>query len=291
MSTVEDGFEHRRQLTFEQAEGAHPLPTPLALKQVSQELRALVWAVFHNSIMPFNREWSIAIVDDPWLGILNDKWVRKDHRYADEFNPSYKLNLASLKAEFGGADYLQFFGLLQWFLRHSQTPWAFREATANALVEARAAYKIIDGTTIVPIASPQEGEAIERAFADTKASELGGARRHLQDAADAATRGDWAASINGSIDAVEAVAKVRSGANTLSDALKILTPQLGLHKAIVNSLSRFYDFTSDEKGLRHSLTEADKARVDQSDALLALGVCAAYVSYFANKAPTGDRQK
>jgi hypothetical protein len=38
-----DDFEDRKQSTFEQAEGADPLPNQLKLKQISPELRAALW--------------------------------------------------------------------------------------------------------------------------------------------------------------------------------------------------------------------------------------------------------
>jgi hypothetical protein len=39
-------YEDRKGLTFEQAEGAEPLPSQLKLREVSRELRARLWAVF-----------------------------------------------------------------------------------------------------------------------------------------------------------------------------------------------------------------------------------------------------
>jgi hypothetical protein len=41
-------YEDRKRLTFEQAEGAEPLPTQLELKKVSPELRARLWRIFHE---------------------------------------------------------------------------------------------------------------------------------------------------------------------------------------------------------------------------------------------------
>jgi len=43
-------YEDRKRLTFEQAEGAEPLPSQLQTKQMSSELHALLWEVLHNSM-------------------------------------------------------------------------------------------------------------------------------------------------------------------------------------------------------------------------------------------------
>ncbi|QND42281.1 hypothetical protein HB770_10365 [Rhizobium leguminosarum bv. viciae] len=51
---------------------------------------------------------------------------------------------------------------------------------------------------------------------------------------------------------------------------------------------RIYDFTSDEKGLRHSLLDKEASDVDESDALFMLGACSAFVSYLVAKARAAD---
>jgi hypothetical protein len=46
----DDPYAERRRLTFEQAEGAEPLPTQLKRKELSQELRALLWNALYRSL-------------------------------------------------------------------------------------------------------------------------------------------------------------------------------------------------------------------------------------------------
>ena len=60
----DDGFEHRKGLTFEQAEGAVALPAQLQPKEVSPELRAFLWRVVYDSFVKhthhkINGWWSI----------------------------------------------------------------------------------------------------------------------------------------------------------------------------------------------------------------------------------------
>src|SRR5947207_1400575 len=47
---VAQRYKERKRLTFAQAEGAEPLPSQLALKEISPELRARLWAVVYNSL-------------------------------------------------------------------------------------------------------------------------------------------------------------------------------------------------------------------------------------------------
>jgi hypothetical protein len=42
--TNDDPYAERKKLTFEQAEGAEPLPTQLKLKELSPLLRSALWA-------------------------------------------------------------------------------------------------------------------------------------------------------------------------------------------------------------------------------------------------------
>ena len=46
----DDPYADRRQLTFEQAEGVEPLPTQLDPKELSKQLRAIVWLLVYESL-------------------------------------------------------------------------------------------------------------------------------------------------------------------------------------------------------------------------------------------------
>jgi hypothetical protein len=70
-------YEERKRLTFEQAEGAEPLPSQLGLKEISRELRIRLWKELYNSINSS---------DQPkWDEILLRKHVYRDHKPHDEF--------------------------------------------------------------------------------------------------------------------------------------------------------------------------------------------------------------
>ena len=74
------GFDERKRLTFEQAEGAAPLPRQLRPKEISPELRALLWVAVHNSFENY-KYWSIdgeTQFLDTWENIFEVMYVTRD---------------------------------------------------------------------------------------------------------------------------------------------------------------------------------------------------------------------
>jgi hypothetical protein len=157
----------------------------------------------------------------------------------------------------------------------------------DAFERYRVPYRFVEaGPSIVPTATEEEGRAVQEAFAALGADEFAGARKHLRGAGIYLGQpGKDADSIRESIHAVEAVCRVAADkpSATLSDALKVLSKKLPLHGAFAGALDKLYGYTSDEKGIRHSLLD-DEAAVDQADAQFMFGACAAFVSYLIGKA-------
>jgi hypothetical protein len=275
------GFDERKRLTFEQAEGAEPLPAQLQLRTLSPQLRSALWALVFEII---NRgAGRNPYVSEPWGRILKADHVFRLHRPVDEFSPYHKDVCDGLKPMFMTADYIQVFGFLQFVIREAECPPAFAQAVNGCLELSRAAYRVVD-ETIVPIGSEQELATIETAFADIASAEFNGARAHLRKAAEELTAGHYADSIRESINAVEATARVLEPSGSLNGALGRLEKSAGIHKALKHGFANLYGYTSDEKGIRHALLDDGTAKVDEADALFMIGACAAFVSYLINKA-------
>lgn len=115
----------------------------------------------------------------------------------DEFN--FSINTRELKTLFYNGDYLGIFGFLQFVLRHKDVPFNFAKQIDRALMQGRAAYRVFDERTIIPVGSDAEGAALERAFADLATSEFRGARHHLLTAGSELTAGNYTSSIRESI--------------------------------------------------------------------------------------------
>lgn len=283
----DDPHAERKGLTFEQAEGAAPLPAQLQLKELSQELRARLWRVVYHSFEEYReyREWGAgdSYLKDPWAAILRLMHIYRYHRMADEFSDSFKSNVNATKVIFENGDYLSVFGWLQWVLR-SNPPYRFAESIDTALSYGRAAYRVLDEKTIVPVGSDAELVTLKRAFADLAAAEFHGARAHLRTAAELLTAGKWADSIRESIHAVESVARVLEPSGDFSKAMAKLEASAKIHGAMKKGFTALYGYSSDEKGIRHPLLDDGSAAVDEYDALFMIGACAAFVSYMINKA-------
>jgi len=286
---MSDSYQERKRLTFEQAEGAEPLPTQLKLKEVSPELRSRLWEIFHRLLLEA-RDSSFGDPDydldgAPLTQFLYDWYVIRCCKPADEFISSYNYWRQITKSIFLQGEYTDIFGFAQRLLRHAAKPYQLEVAVDNALQASRAAYALFDDDTIIPIGSDAERETLTRAFADLKTSEFRGARAHLRTAGSKLTEGDYADSIRESIHAVESVARVlEPGASTLAPALVKLEKSARIHGALKAGFGSLYGFTNDEKGIRHPLLDEGEAQVDEIDALYMLGSCAAFVSYLINRA-------
>jgi hypothetical protein len=281
-------FEDRKRLTFEQAEGAEPLPSQLKLKELSPELRARLWAIFYQELSdaqdPLESE-TYARLDGPVVNLLYNWHVTRCFRAADEFRARYDYWVAELKSLFMEGDYLEIFGFVQWVLRCEDKPYEFEVEVSNVLRTCRAAYAVFENDTIIPIGSDADRETLARAFADVAASEFHGARAHLRNAGSELTVGNYGPSVRESIQAVESVARVlEPSAKTLAPALAKLEKSVRIHHNLQAGFGQLYNFTSDEKGVRHPLLDKPGAQVDETDALYMLGSCAAFVSYLINKA-------
>jgi len=282
-------YEERKRLTFEQAEGAEPLPSQLKFKEVSPELRARLWRIFHqwlsmttinDSVIPGRR-----YLEGPFVQLLYDWHVTRSFKAADEFSNSTAYWTSELKSMFMGGDYIKIFSFVQWVLRHNAKPRRLEIEVEDAFRASRAAYAVFDNDTIIPIGSDAEHETLARAFADVAASEFHGARAHLRNAGSELTAGNYAASVRESIQAVGSVARVlEPSAKTLAPALAKLEKSARIHHNLQVGFGQLYNFTSDEKGIRHPLLDQPGAQVDETDALYMLGSCAAFVSYLINKA-------
>jgi hypothetical protein len=275
---------HRKTLTFEQAEGIEPLPSQLARGQISQEFRAVLWRALSTE---FERHQDYTaygdhLLDAPWSIILADAHVFRYHRL-DKFHRDYHDAVASVRTIIEKGSWSDVLGWLEFVLKHPRCPGQFATSVARLMAGCRLAYRVVDGCVICPISSETERETLERAFADLKVTEFGGARAHLRNAVTELTAGNYADSARESIHAVEATARVLQPRGSLSGALALLEKSADIHPALKQGFGKLYGYTRDEKGIRHPLLDDGTAKVDETDALFMIGACAAFVSYLINK--------
>lgn len=284
----DEELKRRHGLSFEQAEGAAPLPSQLRLGELSQELRARLWAVIHESLKAdCNNSMGYAYVGGRWGQVLKDHAVVRLHEMIDEIESDPREIVPQLSSVFRFGSYTDVLGFVQFVLRHQQCPPGLSRAVGLTLQSCRAAYRLIENRTIVPIASPEEGQAIIGAVTAASESGQAGARAHLLSASAKLSSGDYPGSIRESIHAVEAVARtLEPSASSLEPALLQLSKKGQIHGALKAAFASLYGYTSDERGIRHSLLDASAAAVDEIDAVYMLGSCASFVTYLIGRAAT-----
>ena len=141
-------------------------------------------------------------------------------------------------------------------MRQDDCPPVFVARIRVAFVESRLAYTVdTDGRpTILPTATPEEGEALQNALVQLSEAGFSGAREHLRKAGELTNGGDWRGSIRESIHAVESVARRLDprAAKTLGPAIDRLKNEHGMHPALAEACKKLYGYTSDEDGIRHA---------------------------------------
>ncbi len=278
-----------RTLSFSQANGYEDLPQPLALEEVSYDARRKLWDLLWLSA--WEHDWD-DWATDYWPNVFQTLHLEFMKEPLDEFDADadvirkiYRpLILSDLSFHI-------LFDLWQMIMRHRRCPKTFVSTTAAIFEECRLAY-VVDTTgppTILPAATPQEGEALIAALRNLKDGGYLGAETHLREAGTQINAGEWAESVRESIHAVESVARVLDpqDTNTLDDALKSLEKQIRIHPALKGAFSRLYGYTSDETGIRHSLLEDDTSPVGRDEAVFMLGACASFVTYLLSKRRAG----
>lgn len=273
----------RRSLSFRQAEGLDPIPGPLAIGEISQEARALIWTVLYVDLVQTKEEsershWQ-NWVGGHWIDILIDWHVRNQHLPVDEFNPALGEWAANIKTKVLRNHLTYLFDFLTFVMRHKKRPQKLVDGLSEAFEEGRLAYSISENT-IYPIPSAAEATAIRGAFADLAASEFNGARSHLAEAGRLLTGGDWAGSVRESIHSVESIARsIEPNASTLSDALKKIANGGRINPNLKRGFEALYNYTSDEQGVRHARVFESSSSVTQADAAYMFGSCASFVSF------------
>ena len=282
----------RTKITFSQAEGIDPLPQRAKLGELPWSVRNALWSgVFRwindSSNLSYNEFGSFGILGEPWVSVLYDFHVSILNGPGDEFNSNLTGQLGEIKKLFLTADYNRVFDFLQFTMRHESIPSYYRGFVVTTLRDSMCAYSIIEGEwTIVPSALPEQRQSVEEAFRLLSSGPFGGARKHLSRSGECINKNDYSGSVRESIHAVESVARrLDNNARTsLAPALLSLSKKgLVMHGAFKSGIEKLYGYTSDEDGIRHSLSDVE-ANVDVADAVFMFGACASFAAYLVEKA-------
>ena len=291
---LSDDKNDPRNLTFSQSQDYEPLPSLLALEELSDDARREIWDLLYDSIKSNAAiiEWGVSPPHQR-LGSLDGGWYKialELHREIDkkpkrDFDPDasrflYKYEAAILDGE---QPFNKVFDILQIIMRNPGRPVGFNEAVQDIFEKRRLAYYVDTNgpATIFPMATQQEGAAIRDAMDTLQGAGLAGAAEHLRKSQERINEVDWSGSIRESIHAVESVARYLDpkSSKILGPALKSLEANRQLHPSLKLAFEKLYGYTSDEEGIRHPLMNCTESSSGRDEALFLLSTCAAFASY------------
>jgi hypothetical protein len=286
-------YLHRKDLTFRQAEGVHPLPKMLTYGELDKDIRLHIWDAlfgYFDSNASFDRFKGETSFDKE--GQIVAALYCRDvlHLPVDDAIVVAKKPsgfIKKLKDIVLHSDYSDCLEAVQFFLRFH--PWSkqHKQRLRAALDVPTSPYKVVDlpPLTIVPRGDENERAAFDQDWPEIASSSFQGAKTHLRLSAEALNAGAYPAAMREAIHAVESAVKIMTGnpKATLGDGLKELEKGKVLHSALKEAFSKLYGYASDEKGVRHALINADNADVGQEDAMFFFSACTAFVAYLARK--------
>ena len=284
-------------LTFSQRYGYDPLPEPMRLECLSDDLRREIWNTilsFLDSITSASFGTQLEEYDNQDIRFILGKILRKpeDEINTDKKHLVYCIKNIILKDSFNGVlDFLEHF--LD-FILHSSKRNSYVDAMKyinriEDLFERYAAAYYLDISKMplqfVPRGSKEQGEATQQAIETIQDADMDGASTHLRKAAKNINEGQFPDSVRESIRAVEAVARrIDSTSSTLGDALKSLKDKhLLTNTQLKAGFEKLYAYTNSEEGVRHALVFQNDAKVGVDEALFMYGACASFAAYLVSK--------
>ena len=145
--------------------------------------------------------------------------------------------------------------------------------------------------TVSPCTSLETNEATQQAMETIERDGLNGAKSHLHGAAENIKAAKCADSVRDIIHAKDAVARtIDPKAGTPGETLSNLGEKEILeHSAIEQAFGKLYGYTSDEKGICHSMTEEGAPDVGLDEEMFMFSACAASTAYLIRKRADAGR--
>ena len=294
-----------RQLTYSQRYGYEPLPQPMRLEELSDDLRREIWNVTREFLLSiresYGRGYYFPSKESRFIEHVLGRILKKPE---DEVDTSYDVVLGLFKSLILRGPFNVVLDLVQIMINESpymgstgsfggrirsneESLWVANRID-NLFERYPAAYWLDTSQyplQFFPRSGKEQGEATQQALNTIRDSGMEGATTHLRQAAEHINARRYADSIRESISAVESVARrIAPNDNTLGGALKSLEKK-GLLKnnQLKKGFEQIYAYTNNEEGVRHSLVFKDSAGVGLDEAIFMFGACASFAAYLTNK--------
>lgn len=290
------------QLTFSQRQGLEPLPEPMQLEELSDDLRREIW----NATLDFltmDRSGN-----DPSMGRLG---AVSDHQTP--------IIIRNVLGEFLKLPHDEIDANGRFHERHANYRETkerilrgafnrvldFIEIVANPSSEVKGTRRFIDTMQhqfekhaaaywldtsrrpfwFFPRSSREQGEATQRAIETIRENGMEVSEKYLRKAAARIKTQEYADSVKSSIDAVESVARrIAPKSKKLGPALKALEKKgILTNQQLEEGFEKLYAYTNSEEGARHPLVFKNSSDIGLDEAMFMFGACASFAAYLVNK--------
>jgi len=285
-------------LVFSQRYRYEPLPAPMQLEQLSDDLRRRIWSVLYD--------WLVGARSPAMYGYFfsgtEDRFIQRvlsEHRRKpeDEIDTDYEQVLRDFKSTVLQGRFNIVLDLLEIIINERNFGVRFAGEVKDVFELCGAPYWLDISHKphhFHPRTSQDQGQATQQAVQTLHENHMDGATTHLRQAVEHVNAGQYADSISDSIHAVASVArKIDPKANRkLSSALDSLERAGVLkHRALKRALSQLYGYASNEQGIRHELVDQSAADVGLDEAMFMYGACASFAAYLASKHRALDQSR
>lgn len=288
--------------TFSERYSYEPLPQPMRLEEISDDLRREIWNTtreLFRSTQKNPSSWVSTCFFESEIRFIEQvlgKFLKKPE---DEIDTSYTGALDHFKTLILESPFNVVLDLIEAIANHEPHESMYEHwrgdltklfsVRIKILFDKHAASYWLDVSRrpyhFFPRSNREQGEATQEAMNTLRKADMEGASTHLRQAKEQIKARQFAKSIADSIHAVESVARqIDPKSQTLSPALNSLE-KAGLikHPALKDAFSKLYGYTSDEQGIRHALINKGSADVGVDEAVFMFGACASFAAYLVNK--------
>ena len=276
--------------SFSQRYGYEPLPEPMRLEEISNDLRREIWNAVREVLLEKSHRGSgYYYFQAPGSRFVERVLGANTKTSEDEIPTGHDQVCANLKNSVLNPQFNQVLDLIEIMVNDRDITENFGKRMSNSFEQYAAAYWLDTSQQpyrFVPRSSKEQGEATQQAIETIRENNLEGAAAHLRQATEHINARQYGDSITDSIHAVESVARAidPKASKTLGPALDSLEKGgLLKHAALKAAFKKLYGYTSDEQGIRHSLLDQDSAAVGLDEAMFMFGACASFAAYLAEK--------
>ena len=287
-------------LTFSQQYGYEPLPEPMRLEEISDDLRREIWNAVRATLIEkrqfgyYDDDYSFCVSDSKFIERVLGRFIK---RAENEIPTDYAKVMNYFQHVVTKSRFNCLLDLIEIMIDERCEASEFVGHIKNSFEKNAAAYWLdtsLRPYRFVPCASKEQGEATRQAIETIRECGMDGASEHLRKAAERINAREYGDSIRESVHAVESVARrIAPGKRrSLASALDSLE-NVGLlkHPKLKEAFKKLYDYASDEPGVRHARLNKGPPQVGQGEAMFLFGACASFAAYLTDKhRQVGERE-